>query len=172
MLIDREEPVLPEGEPDPATPAWREELARRMLAAAIARHEEANALWSAVHESYPRLPEPAHPRTDAELAEHRAWLLLLGQADEAFDSAEENLASRIQALFDLIAPEGRRARDSEEDYFVPRAVRTGGSVYVLADDVMRYEPRTNIVAVYREPMMIDLDETHPGAIRVGVEDVG
>lgn len=156
-LIDPEGPTLPEGEPDPATAGRRAELAAAILAAAIRRYGEASEAWTAVAESYPHLPGPRAPADDAERRERRAWMALRREADAQFDAAEQALADAIGGLYDLLAPEGRRARDADGDYFVPRAVRHGGYVYVLADNPGNYEPHSNLVAVYHEGMAIDLD---------------
>jgi hypothetical protein len=67
------------------------------------------------------------------------------------------LAGRIQGLFDQLAPESQRTRESASEYFIPRAVRHQGTVYVLGYSVHEYEPRTNIIATYRGEMVIDLD---------------
>jgi hypothetical protein len=157
--------------PDPATPENRRRLSRELLAGAIRRYEEASREWSAIYESYPPLASPQEPRSVAEREERRAWRELLHQADENFNNAELNLAERIHCLFATLDPAGRLGPRVEPDYFSPRAVRSGGNVYVLAYSAFEYEPKTNIIAVYRESMALDLDgagaPVHGETVEVG-----
>jgi hypothetical protein len=143
---------------DPATPGRRAELARLMLVEAIRRYEAACLEWTAVSESYPNLSRAKSPSTDEGAAEQRRWRDLLRLADEGFNHAELTLAERIDGLFDMLSTAGGRADDDPDGYFVPRAVRSGGNLYVLAYGADEYEPKTNIIAVYRESKVIDLDE--------------
>jgi hypothetical protein len=145
-----------EPEADPATPENRLALARRLLVGAIRRYDEACEEWSAVYESYPPLDQPREPSGPAETAERRRWKDLLEQADESFDNAELNLAERMHRLFSALDPEGRCGPREAADYFKPRAVRHAGTVYVLAYSSHEYEPKTNIIATYRESLVIDL----------------
>jgi hypothetical protein len=141
---------------DPATPSKRRELARGMLIGAARRYEEVSEEWTRAHESYPNLESPREPIGPAEVAERKAWRSLLGQSDDDFNHAEEALAHCIQRLYDMLAPADRRTCASDGEYFVPRAVRSEGRVYVLSYSAHDYEPRTNIIAVYRESLVIDL----------------
>ena len=149
-------------EDDPATPENRRALARRLLDGAIRRYEDASLEWAAVYESFPPLLYPRQASSPGEFAERDGWRSLLHQADESFSNAELNLAERIQGLFDMLSPPGRRAAELATEYFVPRAVRSGGNLYVLAYSAWEYEPKTNIIAVYREPMVLDLAESTGG----------
>ena len=141
---------------DPATPANRQALARRLLIGAIRRYDEACEDWTAVYESFPKLDPPRQPSGPAEAEERVRWMFLLDQADESFNGAEQNLAERIHQLFALLDPDGRCGPRLDAEYFTPRAARHGGNIYVLAYSAYEYEPKTNIVAVYREGMVIDL----------------
>jgi hypothetical protein len=147
---------------DPATPENRRLLARRLLAGAIRRYEEVSLEWSAVHESFPHLDPPRHPSSPVEFAEWDRWRELLSHANENFNNAEMNLAERIQGLFDMLSPPGRRAGESPTEYFVPRAVRSGGFLYVLSYSAWQYEPNTNAIAVYSETMVFDLADVESG----------
>jgi hypothetical protein len=154
------EPPLPDPESDPATPENLNALGRRLLIGAIRRYEEASDEWAAVHESFPALDPPRQPSGPEEIEERRRWLAMLHHADENFNNAELNLAERIHGLVPMLDPEGRPPDRDEDDYFVPRAVRHGGSVYVLAYSAWEYEPRQNIIAVYRDSMVLDVaDDT-------------
>jgi hypothetical protein len=140
---------------DPATPENRQSLARRLLIGAIRRYEEACEEWSAVHESYPTLDHPRPPVGPDEMREWTRWRSLMLHADENFDNAELNLAERIHGLFTMLDPAGRCVPRDEAAYFVPRCVRHGGNAYVLAYSAYEYEKKTNIIAVYRDSMVVD-----------------
>jgi hypothetical protein len=148
----------PDARPDPATPENRVALARRLLAGAIRRYEETAIEWTAIHESFPPLDPPRHPDGPEEFDERTSWRSLLAHADENFNNAELNLAERIHGLFDMLSPPGETPGEDPSEYFVPRAVRAGGNLYVLAYSAWEYEPKTNIIAVYRESMVLDLVE--------------
>jgi hypothetical protein len=151
-----ESPGPPATADDRATPENRRSLARKLLLGAIRRYEETCREWEAVHESFPKLDPPRPPSGPAEAEERSRWLTLLNQADENFNHAEASLAERIQVLVPMLHPAGRPKARDESDYFMPRAVRHAGSVYVLAYSAWEYEPKTNIVAVYRDSMAIEL----------------
>jgi hypothetical protein len=143
---------------DPATPANRVALARKLLVGAIRGYGAASVEWAEVNESYPKLDEPAPPRSDEEAAERKRWRELLRQVDEDFDAAELRLGERILRLYDALAPADRRAEDDPDGYFVPRAVRFEGSTYVLAYHPNSFESHQNLIAVYRSELVIDLVE--------------
>jgi hypothetical protein len=144
---------------DPATPELRRELARRMLADGIDRYDAALREWNAVNESFPDLDPPYRYPGDhdpAERAEWTLWRSLLALTQENFNHAEQDLAERIDRLFDMLAPEGGRVGDEASESFVGRAVKRGGNVYVLTYSAEDFEPETNIIAVHRQAMTIDL----------------
>jgi hypothetical protein len=151
-----ESPGAPATPDDPATPENRRALARKLLLGAIRWYEAACLEWAAVNDSFPKLDPPRHPSGPDEMEERSRWRTLLNQADENFNHAEASLAERIQVLMPMLHPEGRPNARDEPDYFEPRAVRHAGSVYVLAYSAWEYEPKTNIVAVYRDSMAIEL----------------
>jgi hypothetical protein len=142
----------PPPDADPATPERRLELTRSLLVWAINAYEIASHQWSIVNESFPTLeyPKPMDP------AEHAAWRVLIKEADEAFNACELTLGQRIQVLFNELAGTGQGADHQAGGYFVPRAVRHQGTTYVLVYDVHAHEPKTNIIATYRDSMTIDL----------------
>jgi hypothetical protein len=146
-----------ESPPDPATPESRLELARSLLVWSIHAYEMAQHQWSVVRESYPHLARPKGPDGAPEYREHRAWMSLLDEADNAFNAAELLLAERIEHLYDWLAAEGRRTTEDETAYFQPRAVRHRGTVYVLAYQTSDHEPKTGIIATYRERLIVDVE---------------
>jgi hypothetical protein len=149
---------------DPATPDRRVSLARSMLVGAIRRYEDASERWTFARECYPNLMPSRAPLGTEESAERAAWRVILEQTDDDFDRAEEGLAVQIERLYSMLAPPGLRPVERMGEYFVPRAVHHAGQLYVLAYSVNDYEPRTNIIAVYRDTMAIELDEVTADAI--------
>ena len=147
---------------DPATPALRRDLARTLLIGAIRHYEKALTTMRAVDASYPRLNEPRCPHDDATKAEHRAWQRLIEQADDDFDHAELALASRIQSLYDDLAPEHRRVGSGPHDHFIERAVRFEGTTYALQYNPGGYESGSNIVAVARDAVSFHLESDDDG----------
>jgi hypothetical protein len=149
----------PDALADPATPELRRELARRMLADGIDRYEAALREWNAVNAAFPDLDPPYRYPGDLDPAERAEWTLwrsLLALTQETFNHAEQDLAERIDRLFDMLAPEGGRVGDEAGESFVGRAVTRGGNVYVLTYSAEDFEPETNIIAVHRQSMTIDL----------------
>ena len=72
---------------------------------------------------------------EAEKAERFAWRLLINEANGDFDSAELALASRIQNLFNWLAPDGMKVEPERPgELCFERAVRHGGNVYTLNYD--------------------------------------
>ncbi len=157
-MLNDPDPIAPgDVEPDPATPARRIRMARALLLGAIRRYEATLAATRRMAVVYPDLGGCRPPMDAAGLAEHRAWRRLLDQVDDDFDNAELALAARIQALYDDLAPEGRKLGPGPHRDFIERAVRYRGTSYALQYDVARYEPSTNIIALVREPRAFDLD---------------
>jgi hypothetical protein len=149
--------MLAEGEPDPATPAARLAFSRRLLIESIRRYEDALALCLDVDANYPRRPDPWAAESDAEKDERFLWRRLSIEADSAFESAEECLASRIFALYDRLAPEGARlGQEDNDEPFRERAVRFEGTTYILNYHPDLFEGGTNIVAVVRDGRTFDL----------------
>lgn len=97
MLSPEQRPILAEGESDPATVNARLALTPRLLIESIRRYEDALALALDVNAAYPRLANPRQPVDEAEANERFLWRRLSIEADSAFESAEENLASRLFA---------------------------------------------------------------------------
>ena len=147
--------------PDPATPENRKALARRLLEGAIRRYEEACEEWTAVHESYPKLDPPRQPSGPEEVEERRYWVSLLHNADENFNAAELTLAERIHSLFWMLDP--RRAVYAERGARLlrpPRSEARGQRLRARALSAYEYEPRQNVIAVYRDSLVIGLAEGH------------
>ena len=126
------EPIEPEPPAeDPATPERRIELSRAMLVWAIHGYEQASHRWGLVREACPNLPQPSWPRDDEEREERERWSRLFTESDEDFNAAELGSPSGSRTSTTSWPP-GRRTDEAEGEYFVPRAVRHHGSVYVLA----------------------------------------
>ena len=108
--------------------------------------------------SYPSLSEPRCPRDEAEHVEHQAWLRVIAQADDDFDHAEQALAARMLALYDDLAPEGRRVGPGPHGHFIERAVRFDGTTYALQYHPDDYEAGTNIIAIARDVVTFHLGD--------------
>jgi hypothetical protein len=148
---------LAPGEVDPATPEARLKLTRRLVASAIRRYEAALEAARWMDSAYRLLGSPADDHDEDTKAERRAWVRLSDQYDDDFNCAELALASRIQNLYDELAPAGKRVGPGPRDHFTERAVRYRGTTYALQYSVEDYEPGSCIIAIVRDGRLIDLE---------------
>jgi hypothetical protein len=143
---------------DPATPETRKKLATKVLFAAIRRYEDALEAMQWMDAAYPLLCRPTEDRSEEAAAEREAWKRLVRQFDDDFSNAELALATRIQNLYDDLAPVDKRAGTAPLGRFIERAVKVGRTTYALQYSADEYEPGTCIVAVVRDDVMFSLTE--------------
>jgi hypothetical protein len=124
-------------------------LARELVRTAIERYDEARSTLREIQEE-------ARPflRSEAGRDGRDEWRTLCKAAREEFNSAEMGLADRIDRLYEVLATEDRGDGDFG-------AVRHRDRIYALAYDATQWEAGTNIIATYREPMVINLDAAGP-----------
>jgi hypothetical protein len=149
-LVLTSEPVDPAD--DLATPQIRLMMSRQLVVAAIRRYEESLAAARAFDASYRLLAAPLEKTSD----ERKAWRRLASSIDNDFETAELVLASRIQDLYEDIAPEARKVGNGDHTHFIERAVRYEGTTYALEYDVDDYEADSNIIAIVRDNLMFNL----------------
>lgn len=157
-------PSLPQdpdspGNVDPAVIAARRALTLDLIRLAARHYEETLAFADRVDAACPAYARPENERgyvepTWTEIVEAKAWKALRWQADDAWGAAEGALASMLLALYDHIAPEGRRVGPAAYGTpFVPRGVGIGGKSYILNGD----PGDRNVVAAVRDDWVTRID---------------
>ena len=127
-------------------------MTRRLLRSAVRCYQMTLAFSHEVNNS-----APANLR-HRDARERDGWERLKGQANDAFDAAEVQLATRIVNLYDDVAPEPNRIPTRDDDVFQERAIRLGGVTFVLTYDPANYQPETGIVAMLPADLVVDLDD--------------
>jgi hypothetical protein len=144
-------------QPDPGAVADAASLARclwfnrRLLRSACRHYQAALAFAREVEASMP----PEGPGEGRE-----AWAALLLEANSAFYAAEVALAERINNLYDVLAPEGRRVGPEVVGReFKQRAVMLEGETYILTFDPADYNAgKDDVIAVVPRDHVISLDD--------------
>jgi hypothetical protein len=151
-------PILPDDTPDPDLVAQRVSLMRRLLIGAIDRYKQTRFFHEEVEDAMPDefRDDPAKDQSPDD--ESRAWWRLVLEAKSDHDDDDHTVAILIDRISEYLAGEGQRPDlTAVGSAFRERAVSIDGYLYVLVDDLSRFQQGTPLIAMVSNDRVIDLD---------------